>query len=124
MPEPALPPIVPPAHLVMVGLGARVRLSATVYGVFEITPRVTGYKPGDHQVGFGLEKRAGGHSFLKAEMGRARRCALSEPWSGSEASAGGFKAGGLRRFTMVSLGSSASGLPVEQAVSATSPVAN
>ncbi len=48
---------------VMVGLGARVRLSATVYGVFEITPRVTGYKPGDHQVGFGLEKRAGGHSF-------------------------------------------------------------
>ncbi len=47
----------------MVGLGTRVRLSATVYGVFEFTPRLTGYDPGDHQVSFGVEKRAGGHSF-------------------------------------------------------------
>ena len=39
------------------------RLSATVYGVFEFTPRLTGYDPGDHQVSFGVEKRAGGHSF-------------------------------------------------------------
>ena len=48
---------------IMVGLGARVRLSASVYGVFEITPRVTGFDPGDHQMSFGVEKRAGGHSF-------------------------------------------------------------
>jgi hypothetical protein len=47
----------------MVGLGARLRLSPTVYGVFEITPRVAGYDPGDHQMAFGLEKRAGGHLF-------------------------------------------------------------
>ncbi len=48
---------------IMVGLGARVRLRPTVYGVFEITPRVNGFDPGDHQMGFGIEKRAGGHSF-------------------------------------------------------------
>jgi Membrane bound beta barrel domain (DUF5777) len=48
---------------IMVGLGARVRLGATVYGVFEATPRVTGFDPGKTQIGFGLEKRAGGHSF-------------------------------------------------------------
>ena len=48
---------------VMVGLGARVRLSATVYGVFEVTPRVTGFDPGEHQMAFAVEKRAGGHSF-------------------------------------------------------------
>ena len=47
----------------LVGFGARVRLLPTVYGVFEITPRVAGYDPGDHQVSFGIEKRAGGHTF-------------------------------------------------------------
>jgi len=50
-------------NAVMVGLGARLRLSPGVYGVFEMTPRVAGYDPGKTQVGFGLEKRAGGHSF-------------------------------------------------------------
>lgn len=48
---------------VMVGLGARLRLTRGLYGVFEIVPRVTGFDPGDRQVAFGLEKRAGGHSF-------------------------------------------------------------
>ncbi len=48
---------------VMVGLGLRLRLSSTVYGVFEITPRVAGFDPGEHQVAFAVEKRAGGHSF-------------------------------------------------------------
>lgn len=48
---------------IMLGLGARVRLSASVYGVFEVTPRVNGFDPGDHQMSFGIEKRAGGHSF-------------------------------------------------------------
>ncbi len=47
----------------MLGLGARVRLTAGVYGVVEVTPRVNGYDPGNHQMSFGIEKRAGGHSF-------------------------------------------------------------
>jgi hypothetical protein len=45
------------------GLGARLRLTGTLYGVFEFTPRVGGYDPGEHQVGFAVEKRLGGHSF-------------------------------------------------------------
>jgi hypothetical protein len=48
---------------VLVGLGARLRLTAGLYGVVELTPRVAGYDPGKTQVGFGIEKRAGGHSF-------------------------------------------------------------
>lgn len=48
---------------ILVGLGARVRLSKSVYGVAEMSPRVSGFDPGKTQVAFGLEKRAGGHSF-------------------------------------------------------------
>jgi hypothetical protein len=47
----------------MVGLGTRVRFTSTLYGVFEYTPRLSGFDPGDHQVGFAVEKRLGGHSF-------------------------------------------------------------
>jgi hypothetical protein len=47
----------------MVGLGTRVRFTTTLYGVFEYTPRLAGFDPGDHQVGFAVEKRLGGHSF-------------------------------------------------------------
>lgn len=47
----------------LVGLGARLRLTPGLYGVFEMTPRLAGYDPGKTQVGFGLEKRSGGHSF-------------------------------------------------------------
>lgn len=47
----------------LVGLGARLRLTPTVYAVVEATPRVSGYDPGKTQIGFGIEKRAGGHSF-------------------------------------------------------------
>lgn len=50
-------------NAVLLGLGARLRLTPGLYGVFEMTPRVAGYDPGKTQVGFGLEKRAGGHSF-------------------------------------------------------------
>lgn len=46
----------------MVGLGARLRVSSTVYLVGEFIPR-TGYAPGVNHVTFGVEKRAGGHSF-------------------------------------------------------------
>lgn len=47
----------------MVGLGTRLRIRPTVYIVAEVTPRVTGFSPGSHQVNFGIEKRAGGHMF-------------------------------------------------------------
>ena len=46
----------------LVGVGARVRIRPTVYIVGEATPR-TGNKPGTTQGGFGIEKRAGGHTF-------------------------------------------------------------
>jgi len=47
----------------MIGLGARVRIRPTVYVVGEFTPRVSGYRPGNDQGSFGIEKRAGGHVF-------------------------------------------------------------
>lgn len=48
---------------VMIGFGARVRVRPTVYVLVETAPRVAGYDPGVHHVSFGIEKRAGGHSF-------------------------------------------------------------
>ena len=48
---------------VVIGLGTRLRIRPTVYVVAEYTPRVSGYKPRDDQVSFGVEKRVGGHSF-------------------------------------------------------------
>jgi hypothetical protein len=47
----------------MVGLGARVRVSSTVYVVGEVAPRASGYAPGEAAYGFAIEKRAGGHMF-------------------------------------------------------------
>jgi hypothetical protein len=47
----------------MVGLGARLRLTNSLYGVVEVTPRLTGYNPGDSLLAFAVEKRIGGHSF-------------------------------------------------------------
>jgi hypothetical protein len=48
---------------VLVGVGSRVRLLATVYVVGEASPRVGGYAPGKAEVAFGIEKRAGLHLF-------------------------------------------------------------
>lgn len=47
----------------MIGLGTRVRIRPSTYLVAEITPRVSGYRPGVNQMSFGLEGRAGGHTF-------------------------------------------------------------
>jgi hypothetical protein len=33
------------------------------YVVGEVTPRFSGYAPGDPEFGFGIEKRVGGHTF-------------------------------------------------------------
>jgi hypothetical protein len=46
----------------ILGLGARVRVRPTLYLVAEAAPR-TGFDPGAVHASFGIEKRAGGHSF-------------------------------------------------------------
>ncbi|HEV8316422.1 MAG TPA: DUF5777 family beta-barrel protein [Vicinamibacterales bacterium] len=48
---------------VVLGLGTRVRVGGAVYLVAEITPRLSGFKPGVNQASFGVEKRVGGHVF-------------------------------------------------------------
>ena len=48
---------------IFVGIGGRVRVSATVYLVGEAVPRVAGYRPDTAAYGFAIEKRAGGHIF-------------------------------------------------------------
>lgn len=50
-------------HTLMLGLGARFRLTRATYVVAEFTPRLAGYDPGEHQVSFGFEGRSGGHLF-------------------------------------------------------------
>jgi Membrane bound beta barrel domain (DUF5777) len=47
----------------IVGLGARLRIRPTVYVTAEVSPRVSGYAPGDALISFGVEKRVGGHAF-------------------------------------------------------------
>lgn len=47
-----------------VGLAARARIGAKVYLVGEVSPRVSGYAPGQPEFAFGIERRAGGHMFL------------------------------------------------------------
>jgi hypothetical protein len=47
----------------MIGLGARVRIRPATYLIGEVTPRLSGYKPGVDQGSFGIEMRAGGHTF-------------------------------------------------------------
>jgi uncharacterized beta barrel domain-containing protein DUF5777 len=46
-----------------VGLGARVRLMPATFVVVEVTPRASGYRPGENEFGISLEKRVGGHVF-------------------------------------------------------------
>ena len=46
-----------------VGIGGRLRVSATVYLVGEVAPRAAGYSPDKPAFGFAIEKRAGGHLF-------------------------------------------------------------
>jgi hypothetical protein len=46
-----------------VGVGGRLRVSATVYVVAESSPRLAGYRPGEPEYAFGFERRAGGHMF-------------------------------------------------------------
>jgi hypothetical protein len=50
-------------NTMMIGLGARVRIRPSTYLVGEVTPRVGGYRPNADQGSFGIEMRAGGHTF-------------------------------------------------------------
>jgi hypothetical protein len=50
-------------HTFMVGFGGRLRVRPAMYLVAEVTPRLAGYDPGNNQVSFGFEGRAGGHLF-------------------------------------------------------------
>ena len=50
-------------HTTMVGLGGRVRVRPAMYLVGEVTPRLSGYKPGVAQGSVGIEMRSGGHTF-------------------------------------------------------------
>lgn len=47
----------------LVGIGGRLRIGSTVYVTGEVTPRAAGYRPGEAEYGFGIEKRAGAHVF-------------------------------------------------------------
>jgi hypothetical protein len=47
----------------LLGLGGRLRLAESVFLVAEVSPRLSGYAPGDPEYGFGIEKRVGGHTF-------------------------------------------------------------
>jgi cytochrome c oxidase subunit 2 len=50
-------------NVFMVGLGTRLRVRPTVYLLGEYVPRLTGFDAGAHHLSFGIEKRAGGHTF-------------------------------------------------------------
>jgi Membrane bound beta barrel domain (DUF5777) len=50
-------------NTVYVGVGARIRIVPGTFIVGEVSPRVSGYKQGDAEFAFSLEKRVGGHVF-------------------------------------------------------------
>jgi Membrane bound beta barrel domain (DUF5777) len=47
----------------LLGLGARARVRPSLYLFGEFSPRLGGFNPGEHQLSFGVESRAGGHLF-------------------------------------------------------------
>lgn len=67
----------------LLGLGARVRLSATVYAVGEIVPRA-GFTPGGHHATVAVEKRVGGHMF-QLNVSRSLAQALTHLARGDDA---------------------------------------
>jgi hypothetical protein len=46
-----------------VGIGARIRILPSTFIVGEVSPRAAGYKPGDAEYAFAIEKRVGAHVF-------------------------------------------------------------
>lgn len=47
----------------MVGIGGRIRIGASVYLIGEFAPRAAGFDSGSSHAAFAIEKRLGGHSF-------------------------------------------------------------
>ncbi len=71
----------------LVGLGARVRVSRRAYLVAEAAPRVAGHDPGSTHVSVGVEMRAGGHAFqlnvsrgLATTMAQVARGGTRDDW--------------------------------------------
>lgn len=50
-------------YALLLGLGARARVTPRTYLVAEFVPRLAGADPGAHHLSFGVERRAGGHAF-------------------------------------------------------------
>jgi hypothetical protein len=50
-------------NTLMVGVGARVHVMSSVYLTGEVTPRLSGFKPGKTIMAVAIEKRMGGHMF-------------------------------------------------------------
>jgi hypothetical protein len=50
-------------NTVMIGLGTRVQIVRSLYLTGEITPRLSGNKPGTSLIAVAIEKRLGGHMF-------------------------------------------------------------
>jgi hypothetical protein len=74
-------------HTLLLGLGARVRLTSRTYVVGEFSPRLAGYDPGDGQFSLALEGRAGGHLFqlnfsngFGTTLGQISRGVFGDEW--------------------------------------------
>lgn len=71
----------------MVGLGARIRVRPSIYVVGQVVPRVAGHAPDSPHAAFGIEKRAGGHTFqlnvsnaLGTTIGQMARGGDTDAW--------------------------------------------
>ena len=72
---------------VVLGVGARIRVSRRTYLVAEAAPRLAGYDPGSTHASLGVEMRAGGHAFqlnfsrgLATTMGQVARGGSQDDW--------------------------------------------
>ena len=50
-------------HTAFIGLGGRLEIRPRTFVVFEVSPRVAGYRPGVTMYGVAIERRVGGHVF-------------------------------------------------------------
>lgn len=71
----------------LLGVGARFRVSRRAYLVAEAAPRVGGFDPGSTHASVGVEMRAGGHAFqlnfsrgLATTMGQVARGGSEDDW--------------------------------------------
>ena len=74
-------------NTVILGIGGHVRVRPSVYLVAEVTPRISGDKPGTTLMSFGIEKRVGGHAFqvnfsngFGSTLAQVARGGISDNW--------------------------------------------